>query len=100
MEQKMPDPINWEAATNETVNNLIRLIQVESVNPPGNEEPAVLLVKEILESAGFPGDSITIVESAPKRANLIARLRGSGSQRPLLLTGHVDVVPVEREHWA
>ena len=95
----MPDPINWEAATNETVNNLIRLIQVESVNPPGNEEPAVLLVKEILESAGFPGDSITIVESAPKRANLVARLRGDGSQRPLLLTGHVDVVPVEREHW-
>ena len=95
----MPDPFNWEDATNETVNNLIRLIQVESVNPPGNEEPAVLLVKEILESAGFPGDSITIVESAPKRANLVARIRGDGSQRPLLLTGHVDVVPVEREHW-
>jgi len=95
----MPDPINWEAAENETVNNLIRLIQVESVNPPGNEEPAVLLVKEILESAGFPDDSITIVESAPRRANLVARLSGDGSQRPLLLTGHVDVVPVEREHW-
>jgi acetylornithine deacetylase/succinyl-diaminopimelate desuccinylase-like protein len=99
MELKMPDPINWEAATNETVNNLIRLIQVESVNPPGNEEPAVLLIKEILESAGFPDDSITIVESAPKRSNLVARLRGDGSQRPLMLSGHVDVVPVEREHW-
>jgi acetylornithine deacetylase/succinyl-diaminopimelate desuccinylase-like protein len=96
----MTVPINWEAATDEAVNNLIRLIQVESVNPPGNEEPAVLLVKEILERDGFPREAITIVEAAPKRANLVARLRGDGSQRPLMLSGHVDVVPVERECWS
>jgi acetylornithine deacetylase/succinyl-diaminopimelate desuccinylase-like protein len=96
----MSDPINWEAITEETVNNLIRLLQVKSVNPPGNEEPAVMLVKEILERERFPRGAITIVESAPKRSNLVARLRGDGSQRPLLLSGHVDVVPVEYEHWS
>ena len=56
-------------------------------------------MKEILERDGFGSEDFTILESAPGRANLVARLRGDGSQRPLLLSGHVDVVPVEREHW-
>jgi acetylornithine deacetylase/succinyl-diaminopimelate desuccinylase-like protein len=95
----MGQDINWEAATAETVQHLSRLIQAETVNPPGNERPAILVVKDILEHEGLgPGD-FTLVESAPDRLNLVARLRGDGSQRPLLLSGHVDVVPVEREHW-
>lgn len=96
----MSQPINWQDATTETVHHLIRLIQAETVNPPGNELPAILVVKEILEQNGFGADDFTIVESAPGRANLVARLRGDGSARPLLLSGHVDVVPVEREYWA
>ena len=94
----MPTP-NWQSATAETVQHLSRLIQAETVNPPGNEMPAIQVVKEILEQNGFGPDDFTIVESAPGRANLVARLRGDGSERPLLLSGHVDVVPVEREHW-
>ncbi len=91
--------INWKAATEETVKNLSRLIQADTTNPPGNELPAILVVKDILEREGWPGDAFTILESAPNRVNLVARLRGDGSARPLLLSGHVDVVPVEREHW-
>jgi acetylornithine deacetylase/succinyl-diaminopimelate desuccinylase-like protein len=93
-------PIQWANEVDATVHNLSRLIQAETVNPPGNELPAILLVKEFLENAGFPSDQITIVESAPNRVNLIARLRGDGSQRPLMLSGHVDVVPVERDRWS
>ena len=93
-------PINWRMMTDETVKNLVRLIQINTVNPPGNELPAILIVKDILEEAGFPGEAIKIIESAPNRANLIARLKGDGTARPLLLSGHVDVVPVEREHWS
>ncbi len=92
--------MNWDAATEETVQNLSRLIQAETVNPPGNETLAIRIVKEILDREGFPQSAYTIVESAPGRANLVARLRGDGSARPLLLTGHVDVVPVERQHWS
>ncbi|MFZ2096725.1 MAG: M20/M25/M40 family metallo-hydrolase [Anaerolineales bacterium] len=96
----MTEPLNWKISSDETVKNLARLIQAETVNPPGNELPAILIVKDILESAGFPQEEIKIVESAPNRVNLVARLHGDGSQQPLLLSGHVDVVPVEREHWS
>ena len=91
---------DWKLASEETVSNLSRLIQAETVNPPGNELPAIMIIKEILENAGFPQEAFTIVESAPSRVNLVARLRGDGSQRPFLLSGHVDVVPVERDHWS
>ena len=96
----MNTAIEWNTEVDEIVQNLRRLIQAETVNPPGNELPAILVVKDILERAGVPPEMYTIVESAPNRVNLVARLRGDGSERPLLLSGHVDVVPVEREHWS
>ena len=96
----MNDPIDWNKAAEETVAHLVRLIQAETVNPPGNELPAIQVINDILEREGFPRDSFTILESAPNRVNLVARLRGDGTQRPLLLSGHVDVVPVERSEWS
>jgi acetylornithine deacetylase/succinyl-diaminopimelate desuccinylase-like protein len=95
----MADPINWKSATEETVDHLSRLIRAETVNPPGNEQPAIQVVKEILEREGLKDGDFKILESAPNRVNLVARLRGDGSLRPLLLSGHVDVVPVERDRW-
>ncbi len=92
--------INWDEVTDETVQHLSRLIQARSVNPPGDEISAIQVVRDILEREGFPGTDYQILESVPRRANLVARLRGDGSERPLLLTGHVDVVPVEPEHWS
>src|SRR5512136_1445520 len=96
----MADPISWKLATEETVQNLVRLVQTQTINPPGNELPAILVIKDILEGARLPQEAIKIVESAPNRVNLVARLKGDGSERPLMLSGHVDVVPVEREHWS
>lgn len=92
--------LDWKAATAETVENIQRLVRIDTTNPPGNELPAVLLIKDILLQNGFPADNIQVLESAPGRANLVARLHGDGTKRPLLLSGHVDVVPVEREHWS
>ncbi len=96
----MTDNISWPASTQETIEHLCRLIQCKTTNPPGNELPAILAVKDILERAGFPPQDTHILESAPNRVNLVARLRGDGSQRPLLLSGHVDVVPAESEWWS
>jgi len=93
------ESMNWKAMTDETVHNLVRLIKEKTVNPPGDELPAILVVKDILEAAGVTPEMYQIVEPAPHRANLVARIKGDGSQRPLLLSGHVDVVPVEREYW-
>ncbi len=91
--------INWDELTDETVKNLSRLIQAETVNPPGNEIRAIRVIQEILQAAGVPEDVYTIVAKLPERPCLVARLKGDGSQRPLLLSGHVDVVAVDREHW-
>jgi acetylornithine deacetylase/succinyl-diaminopimelate desuccinylase-like protein len=99
-EWHMVDPMNWTQMTDETVINLVRLIKEQTINPPGNELPAILVVKEILDLAGVPPDMYQIVESAPTRANLVVRLKGDGSEKPLLMSGHVDVVPVERDHWS
>jgi acetylornithine deacetylase/succinyl-diaminopimelate desuccinylase-like protein len=91
---------DWEAASQETVGHLVRLVRAQTVNPPGDEEPAVRILLEILDREGFPAEDRAVVESAPRRVNLVARIRGDGSRRSLLLSGHTDVVPVEREHWA
>ena len=95
----MPEPIHWQTAAAETIQHTSRLIQAKTVNPPGNELPAILVIKELLEQNGFGPQDFSILEAAPGRANLVARLHGDGSQRPLLLSGHVDVVPVEAEYW-
>jgi len=92
--------LDWTTAAAETVEHTRRLVRIDTSNPPGNELPAVLLVRDILLQNGFPAGDIQVLESAPGRANLVARLRGDGSKRPLLLSGHLDVVPVERAHWS
>jgi len=62
----------------------------------GNETRALELVKVRFAQAGVESQ---ILESAPGRGNLIARLKGSGAKRPLLLVAHIDVVPVEGQAW-
>jgi acetylornithine deacetylase/succinyl-diaminopimelate desuccinylase-like protein len=96
----MTENINWKIATDETVKHLVRLIQTQTINPPGNELPAIKVLKAILDEEGFPQEAIKIVESAPKRVNLVARIKGDGTERPFLLSGHLDVVPVERDQWS
>ncbi len=95
----MDSLINWDELTEEAVINLQNLIRIDTTNPPGNELPAVLYIRDVLLQAGLPENAIQILESEPGRANLVARIPGDGSAKPLLLTGHVDVVPVERQHW-
>jgi acetylornithine deacetylase/succinyl-diaminopimelate desuccinylase-like protein len=63
----------------------------------GHETDALLPIAETLKQAGV---ETQILESAPGRGNLIARLKGNGSKKPLLLLAHVDVVPVEGQRWA
>jgi len=96
----MNSGVNWKFAAHETVDNLVRLVQKPTINPPGNELEAILVVKDILEKAGFPQDGFKIVESTPERVNLVARIKGDGSGKPFLMSGHVDVVAVEREKWS
>lgn len=81
---------------NECVRHLQALIRLDTSNPPGNEILAVEYIRQQLAEAGIDAE---IAESAPGRANLRAVLKGDGSERPLLLMSHTDVVPVEPEFW-
>ncbi len=82
------------AATLQYARDLIRL---DTSNPPGNEIIAAEYIAGVLRNAGI--DPL-VIETAPRRGNVIARLRGDGSGAPLLLYAHTDVVPAEREHWS
>jgi acetylornithine deacetylase/succinyl-diaminopimelate desuccinylase-like protein len=62
----------------------------------GGETKALEPIAERFKQAGVP---VEILESAPGRGNLIARLKGTGAKKPLLLLAHVDVVPVEGQPW-
>ncbi len=73
-----------------------RLLRIDTTNPPGNEREAADLVAEELAAAGLEP---VVLESAPSRANVVARLRGTGEKPPLLLTAHLDVVEAEPEAW-
>src|SRR5687767_5639402 len=72
------------------------LIRIDTTNPPGNERPAADLIAGELASAGLEP---RVLESAPGRGNVVARLRGSGGRPPLLLSAHLDVVEADAPSW-
>ncbi|HEX8599093.1 MAG TPA: M20/M25/M40 family metallo-hydrolase [Chloroflexia bacterium] len=84
------------ALEDECVRHLQALIRLDTSNPPGNEILAVEYIRQQLAEAEVDAE---VVESEPGRANLRAVLKGDGSERPLLLMSHTDVVPVEPEFW-
>ncbi|MFQ5595687.1 MAG: M20/M25/M40 family metallo-hydrolase [Anaerolineae bacterium] len=92
----MPYNIDWEAAGQEAVEILQRLIQIDTTNPPGNERPAADYIRHLLSQDGIDSE---ILESAAGRANLVTRLNGDGSAGPLLLLGHTDVVYADPDEW-
>ncbi|MFC1465989.1 MAG: M20/M25/M40 family metallo-hydrolase [Candidatus Brachytrichaceae bacterium NZ_4S206] len=92
----IPPPPNWQSLADDTVRYLRDLIRLDTSNPPGNEMLAAEYLARILHDAGVEP---IVIETAPKRGNVIARLKGDGSAAPLLLYSHTDVVPVERERW-
>ena len=72
------------------------LIRFDTTNPPGNERECLVYIQGILAEAGC--ESLLLGRS-PNRPNLIARLAGRGQAPPLLLHGHVDVVPTQGQPW-
>ncbi len=81
----------------ETVDLLSRLIRVDTTNPPGNETAAAELLREYLEAAGVRCE---LYARVPERANLVARLPGSGDGPTLLFLSHTDVVLADPAEWS
>lgn len=92
--------IHGHAGRDDVVNpvELMRaLIRFDTTNPPGNERACVEFVAALLRERGIEP---LVVGLDPERPNLIARLPGRGSSPPLLLYGHLDVVPANPAEWA
>ncbi len=88
--------ISWESVRDEVTGHLQKLIQFNTVNPPGNESLAANYLREVVEREGIQAQ---VLESTPGRGNFVARIPGSGNGRPLMLMAHSDVVSVEPEKW-
>jgi acetylornithine deacetylase/succinyl-diaminopimelate desuccinylase-like protein len=86
----------FHVLTSQTIDILQGLIRLDTSNPPGNEMIAARYLADILRAHQIEP---TIIETAPNRGNVIARIKGNGNAKPLLLYSHTDVVPVERDKW-
>jgi acetylornithine deacetylase/succinyl-diaminopimelate desuccinylase-like protein len=75
---------------------LVELIRLDTTNPPGNETRVAQYLKRVADQEGIPCE---LLGNEPGRLNFVARLKGSGSHRPLLLMAHSDVVPADRTQW-
>jgi len=89
-------PVDWGKTAVETLEHFQALLRIDTTNPPGNETRAAEYLQKVLDREGI---SVKLHALDPARANLVARVRGNGSKRPILVMGHTDVVGVEREKW-
>ncbi len=90
---KEPD---WEAVEEETLEHFRTLLRFDTSDPPGRELPAAEYLRDVLRAEGIQVEMLSV---NPDRPNVVARLEGDGSQEPLLIMAHTDVVNVDPEKW-
>jgi acetylornithine deacetylase/succinyl-diaminopimelate desuccinylase-like protein len=87
---------DWTKLQDETMQHYQALLRIDTRNPPGNETVLAEYVKQVLEKEGIPAQ---IVGSDLKRGNVVARLKGNGKKKPLLIMGHSDTVTTDDAKW-
>jgi acetylornithine deacetylase/succinyl-diaminopimelate desuccinylase-like protein len=88
--------IDWPKVNDELLRHYQALIRIDTTDPPGKESRAVDYIRKVFDAEGIP---VIVAAKDPARANLIARLKGNGSKRPILLMGHTDTVQVDASKW-
>jgi len=91
-----PAPPAFQQLTRETYKELV---EINTTAGSGDTYAAAKAMGARLVAAGFPRADVQVLQSAPRRGNLVARLRGAGKRKPLLLVAHIDVVEAKREDW-
>lgn len=94
--QSQPN-LDWTRIETETMQHYQALLRLDTSDPPGHETIAATYLQQVLEREGI---SVQLFALEPDRANLVARLKGNGKKRPLLLMGHTDVVRVDPKKWS
>ena len=88
---------DWEKLGAEAERNLSDYLRINTSNPPAETLPAARFLKGLLEKEGI---AAAIYEPEPgRKANLLARLPGTGKHKAILLLNHMDVVPVDPSRW-
>jgi acetylornithine deacetylase/succinyl-diaminopimelate desuccinylase-like protein len=87
---------DWPTVETEILRHYQAVLRLDTTNPPGNEHIAVEYLKQVLDAEGIPSQVFAL---DPNRSNIVARLKGSGRRRPLLIMGHTDDVTVDASKW-
>ena len=91
---------DWTKVEDETMRHFQALLRFDTsdppMNPPGGEKPAADYLQQVLEKEGIP---VQVFSVDANRPNVVARLKGTGTKRPLLLMAHTDVVNVDPKKW-
>jgi len=77
-----------------------QLIEINTTESIGNMTTAAEAMAVRLRDAGFPASDVQVLTPEPRHGNLVARLHGTGQQKPLLLLAHLDVVEANRADWS
>jgi acetylornithine deacetylase/succinyl-diaminopimelate desuccinylase-like protein len=89
--------VDWVDVGREATELLQQYVRINTTNPPGNEILAARWIQAVLARDGIES---RIYEPAPGKANIVARLAGDGSARPIVLLNHMDVVEATPEFWS
>src|SRR6476619_1727110 len=76
------------------------LIEINTTDSVGSTTTAAEAMAARLKAAGFPAADVQVLGPDPRKGNLVARLRGTGGRKPLLLLAHLDVVEAKHEDWS
>jgi len=76
------------------------LIEINTTDSSGDNTRAAEAMAARLRAAGFAAVDVKVLGPAPRKGNLVARLRGSTREKPILLLAHLDVVEAKREDWS
>lgn len=91
---------DWDRLQAEAAGLLSQYLRINTGNPPGNELAAARWLAEVLAREGIESRILDTVELGSGRANLYARLKGTGAAGGIALVHHMDVVPATRSQWA
>ena len=87
---------DWRVLEDEIMRHYQAVLRLDTSNPPGNEHLAVEYLKQVFDAEGIPAQIFAL---DPNRSNIVARLKGNGKKRPLLIMGHTDDVTVDASKW-
>src|SRR4051812_8924552 len=76
------------------------LVEIDTTTATGDTKRAAEAMAARLRAGGFAEGDAQVLSPAPRKGNLVARLRGTGARKPILLLAHLDVVPARREDWS